>query len=105
MPLLESLAGLDQSSLLVGLFLGFVFATFSALVVKWARWTRGMLTRPLAARQDIEELEGEIGEVREESWTDFRTGIKVGCVRVVVYLLLAIIAARCILSVWRMSTP
>jgi ribose/xylose/arabinose/galactoside ABC-type transport system permease subunit len=99
MPTLpQSLEGLDQFSLLVGVAFGFVLGITLHVMVTWYRWTVGMLRRRYTAQEDIDEI-------REESRTSFRSGLTTGCPRVILYFLIVAAAAWYVTRMWRMGAP
>jgi hypothetical protein len=102
----QILGGHDRPSLLVGLFLGFLFTFAVMQTLEWLQRTQDMvIDRPAAAREKVKKKKGEIQEIEQEARDVYLIGCRMGGGRVLIYALLALGLAWCIVRAWRTSIP
>jgi len=100
------LEGHERSSFLTGLFLGSLFALAVLQTIEWLQRTQDMIIgRPAEAHKKVEKKRGEIQEIEQEAREVRRIGCTTGGGRVLVYALLAVGVAWCVIRVWQTSIP
>ena len=96
----------DRSSLLLGLFLGgfFIFAAMKA--TEWFQKTRDLIIgRTTTARKKVKQKKDEIKEIEQEARDFRRIGCSTGVARVMLFTVLALAVAWCIIRAWQTGIP
>ena len=102
----QILEGHHRSSLLLGLALGvlFTFAFMQAHESLQQTWDM-VIRQPAEARKKVKKKKEEIQEIEQGAGDSRRIGCSAGGGRVLVYTLLAVGVAWCVIRAWQTSIP